>query len=214
VTFWVGKGADTSLLVVDFLDGAGTSSFAWGYLHSGATTAEQMLTDIDAADPNLSVVINSGFLTDITYKTHSGIGGNPDYWGTWSATNLGNWDMNLGISTSLGKGDLFGCSYMNFNPVIRPGYPTAATPPSAIFDDHRYVNPVIYPNPATDFLNIDFSPCTDKNIKIKITDLSGKTIISKTANDSKIDVSGLKNGIYIIQIAGTNHCINYKFVKK
>ena len=61
----------------------------------------------------------------------------------------------------------------------------------------------IYPNPCSDFINItgDFS-------MIKIFDSTGKQIIATTKK--RIDLSGLKQGTYLIK-AGKN---SKKFVKK
>ncbi len=214
VTFWVGAGTDTTLLVIDFLDGSGTSSYAWGYLHSGTVTAQQMLNDIDVADPSLTVAISSGFLNDITYKTHSGIGGSPDNWGTWSAANLGNWDMNMGISTTLGNGDLFGCSYMNFTPVVRPGYPTAASLPTAIIDYQQSANILIYPNPANDILNINIPK--DEPVNITIIDIAGRTVSQQTATENIIsmDLRNLAPGVYQLKIQGNSINTNQTFIKR
>lgn len=57
----------------------------------------------------------------------------------------------------------------------------------------------VYPNPATDFLTI-YSE-NDVNIKnVKIYDLQGKMIQNIQYNYSKIDISQIKSGVYIIQI--------------
>jgi len=216
INFWVGTGTDTTLLVVDFLDGSGASSFAWGYLHSGTVTAEQMLNDIDAADPVLNVAISGGFLNDITYNSFSGIGGSPNYWGTWSATNLGNWDMNMGISTTLGNGDLFGCSYMNFTPVIRPDYPVAAMNTTSITDYQQPANILIYPNPATDFINITLNNSDKKNSTIKIIDATGKLLVSEntTSKTLQIPIYHLPAGFYTVVVSCEKTNYTKHFVKE
>lgn len=216
VTFWVGTGTDTTLLVIDFLDSLGTSSFAWGYLHSGVATAQQMLIDIDAADPNLSVAIGGGFLNDITYNSFSGIGGNPNFWGTWSATNLGNWDMNMGINATLGNGDLFGCSYTDFNPALRPGYPTAASISTLIADNQETNNFSIYPNPSSDFIYLKLNDLEGELTTIKIMDATGKLVYIETTNSStvQIPIAQFAKGIYNINFTNNNIIANKSFIKQ
>jgi PKD repeat protein len=68
----------------------------------------------------------------------------------------------------------------------------------------------IYPNPATDFidLKIDFQ-YTD----ISIIDVTGKTI-KQVDTASKIEVSNLTPGVYFIKVIGKNNTIIKKLVKR
>tara|TARA_B100000508_G_scaffold140085_1_gene139931 strand:- start:12633 stop:14204 length:1572 start_codon:yes stop_codon:yes gene_type:complete len=58
---------------------------------------------------------------------------------------------------------------------------------------------LIYPNPASDFINVNVENAIDR---IEIRDLSGRLIISTT--DSKIDISELSNGTYVIKAITMN----------
>lgn len=60
----------------------------------------------------------------------------------------------------------------------------------------------IYPNPAKDVLNVETEIIPDNNI-LTISDITGRNIISITINNnnSQIDISELKNGIYFVQFA-------------
>lgn len=216
IAFWVGTGTDTSLLVVDFLTASGGSSFAWGYLHDGTATAEDMLNDVAAADANFAVVIGGGFLNDITYNSFSGLGGSPNYWTTWSATNLGNWDMNMGIGTSLSNGDLFGCSYTDFAPVERPNYPAAAISNISIAENAQQNNLTVYPNPAAEFVNINFNNASGEVSLIKIIDVSGKTVFSQStvASSVQIPVQQLANGFYTIAVSAGKTNYSKAFIKQ
>jgi hypothetical protein len=63
----------------------------------------------------------------------------------------------------------------------------------------------IFPNPASDMLNINLK--AGSFAQIKITDLNGKIVWEKTglnSNLSQIDISQLTNGIYTIQIIEKN----------
>lgn len=67
----------------------------------------------------------------------------------------------------------------------------------------------IYPNPASDFININ----TDKKInKISIYDATGRLV--KTSSEIKTSVSELKSGVYFVTADLADHSvINTKFIK-
>jgi len=72
----------------------------------------------------------------------------------------------------------------------------------------------IYPNPTNGILNFEFS---DNNVqKIKILNLSGKTIIEKTSNilpKETFNLQGLKSGVYIITIQTNKEIFKTKIMK-
>ncbi len=72
----------------------------------------------------------------------------------------------------------------------------------------------ISPNPATD--NIRLESASLINSEIKILNLLGEEIYSKTANSNSenISISSFPNGIYTIQVQGNNTSIIQKFVKQ
>lgn len=131
VPFWIGTGSDSTLLIVDFQDGSSDSSYTWGYAYNGNASGEDLLNAVAAADENFMVDISSGFLNDVTYGMHAGIGGQPDYWSTWSGADTAGLVMNSGIGTSLVDGELFAISYTDFNPAIAPGLGFVAYNPTS-----------------------------------------------------------------------------------
>ena len=135
VKYWVGSGPDSSVLVVDFQDGTDDPSYAWGFLHDGTATGEDMVSAIAAADPNITADIPGGFLNSFTYGDHAGIGGSPDYWSTWSGTSVADMEMNMGLAEVLYNGSWFGCSYTDFDPALNPREPIAAFDPFAFTAD-------------------------------------------------------------------------------
>jgi len=130
IDFWVGSGSDSALLVVDFGGADFDSSYAWGYRYSGNKTGEDMLVAIAAADLNLSIDVAGGFLNDVIYHRHEGIGGQPDYWSTWSGADTASLISNMGIGTALANGEWFGISYTDFAPALKPGLPIPAFNPN------------------------------------------------------------------------------------
>lgn len=71
----------------------------------------------------------------------------------------------------------------------------------------------IYPNPVKDWLWLD----AQQNLRIdliRIYDLNGREMVRKTnINESKIDVGGLKKGIYFVQIFSSETAIIKKIIK-
>ncbi|MFZ6053505.1 T9SS type A sorting domain-containing protein [Halocola ammonii] len=126
VSFWVGEGENSAVLVVDFNQGDAEESLAWGFRFDGETTGGDMLAAIDAADVAMRVNAEA-FLNDIFYITKSGVGGMPDYWGTWSSVNGTDWESNSGLGETVADGDWFGCTYTDFDPAVPPAEPIAAT---------------------------------------------------------------------------------------
>jgi hypothetical protein len=74
----------------------------------------------------------------------------------------------------------------------------------------------VYPNPATDVLNISNSINAEINA-ITITDLNGRTVKQITANgsvDSQINISDLNAGVYFVNINSNEGSLTKKIVKK
>ncbi len=208
ITTWVGSGSDTTLVIIDFLANNGISSYAWGYLHNGSVSGETILNAIAAADPGLEIVITSGFLMDITYNGLSGIGGEPNYWFTWSATNLGNWQMNEGISTTFDNGSIFGCSYSHGEFITRPGYPVAAEFSNAVENRMQHSSISAYPNPATDVLAIQ-STESHKQSFILFNMQGSVALKGETSGRTTIiDINHLPAGMYILQVGNTQKKIS------
>ena len=62
---------------------------------------------------------------------------------------------------------------------------------------------VVYPNPASGTVNLLFTESTTDTVNVTVTDLSGKTVVSKnvsTNGDAMLDVSSLSSGMYFINV--------------
>ena len=77
---------------------------------------------------------------------------------------------------------------------------------------------MIYPNPASDVLNINYDLLDKQNAQLSIIDLTGKVIVMTEINNSKglkqIDVYELANGIYFLKINIDGHSETIKFIKQ
>ncbi|MBK9689740.1 MAG: T9SS type A sorting domain-containing protein [Saprospiraceae bacterium] len=68
---------------------------------------------------------------------------------------------------------------------------------------------VIFPNPTGNELNISYN--SPVQYEIAILDVLGKAVFNGRSDVSKIDVSGLNNGVYFIQILGENQAFSTRF---
>ena len=69
----------------------------------------------------------------------------------------------------------------------------------------------IYPNPASDFINIEMLNTNLKDYSFNITDLSGKVLI-QSENSKRIDISKLSSGIYFATMTVEDQKLTKKIV--
>lgn len=74
--------------------------------------------------------------------------------------------------------------------------------------------PMGYPNPVKDQLNVDFK--NEQNRIVKLYDMSGKQIHIRElrAGDSRLNLSGLEAGIYLIQLNTNEESTQFKILKE
>jgi hypothetical protein len=72
----------------------------------------------------------------------------------------------------------------------------------------------IYPNPADDYINIQFnSPIDNQYLSAAIYDFSGRIVYQSQNVTQVINVSGLRPGLYILRLSGHGlHPVNRKFI--
>ena len=77
---------------------------------------------------------------------------------------------------------------------------------------------VIYPNPATDHLNIKVVKVAETTLSVVIYNQTGTKLLKKNymksqTVDDQIDISALKSGMYIISICDqAGNCSNQRFI--
>ncbi len=73
----------------------------------------------------------------------------------------------------------------------------------------------VFPNPASNNLNIRFAKTPATNPKVKIIDVLGKTLFYSTLNSERsLDVSSLEDGIYILEVIIENKSYVSRFIKQ
>jgi hypothetical protein len=104
--------------------------------------------------------------------------------------------------------------------ILFDNYVSRAVATSNLLSNETFVSPndviSIYPNPATDVLNLKVAG-SETITAIQVVDLNGRQMISKTFNnvsDAQIDVYDLTAGMYLINITSDNATITKKFLKQ
>lgn len=206
---WTGIGPDSTVILIDFNAAEVGESFAFGYAFDATTnvTAETALTDIAAANTNVTVVTGGGFLNDITLDTYAGIGGAPNYWSTWSGTNVGGFSTNTGIGEVLTDGNWFACSYTDFNPATPVSGPIAA---GYVNLSENNLSLSVYPNPFDDAISIN-----GVTGEFSVVSLNGSIIASGLLSGQKtIQLDGLNSGVYILMVSNGTGVSTQKIIKK
>jgi hypothetical protein len=75
---------------------------------------------------------------------------------------------------------------------------------------------IAYPNPVTTKLYVTVGSVSKENVKLLLTDLTGKTLKVKTADSTQpieLDVAGIATGSYILQVIKDSGNVSKKIVK-
>jgi hypothetical protein len=66
---------------------------------------------------------------------------------------------------------------------------------------------IIYPNPATDYLNIHCST-NQPQLRVELYNIAGQKVLNETVNNhSKLPVQSFPKGIYLIKISDSDKII-------
>ncbi len=69
--------------------------------------------------------------------------------------------------------------------------------PNDVRDFSRGGNGIsVYPNPVSEFLNVQYELVKSENITVRLTDLAGRVVLSKKLENKMVDVRSVSNGIY------------------
>lgn len=116
-----------------------------------------------------------------------------------SSSDVGDWGMNT---------PAFFCI---------DNFTTADSPLSINDANNSYPLLSVYPNPTKDIVNIDLTKINDRNIQLKVIDITGKVIHSEkscSTNIVSLDFTKYQSGVYFINITGDNTSITKKLNKE
>jgi alkaline phosphatase D len=102
---------------------------------------------------------------------------------------------------------------------LAPVCPRNSVPTNVAFSRKETVIISVYPNPAYDFITLQFQNYSNTHSTLKITDVSGKNVyeekITGTIGVMKhyLNTANLEKGIYFITIVSDNNSETFKFIK-
>jgi hypothetical protein len=110
----------------------------------------------------------------------------------------------------------FGYWYSNSKPLmirLNLGYETVSSLEDNIFDGKLSV----HPNPSKGIFNLDLVEVNSGEYVISVTNILGEVVYFETRNvnntsSTKLDLSNLNNGIYMLNVQNENSNINKKLI--
>ncbi|WP_052732629.1 GEVED domain-containing protein [Hymenobacter terrenus] len=71
----------------------------------------------------------------------------------------------------------------------------------------------VYPNPATDRLNLEL-PLNTEVLKVSVRDVRGTLVSGCSYENGQLNVSGLASGLYTVQVSDEHHIFTQRFIKQ
>ncbi|MDR4891061.1 MULTISPECIES: T9SS type A sorting domain-containing protein [unclassified Chryseobacterium] len=208
VTHWVGTGNNKSLIVIDFgTDNANgnANSFVFGIKYNGSITAEQALQLVQTQISYFNFTSANNQISNLSLNSFTGNTSGSDSWKLYKGKDLSSWQMKANLSqVQLSNNDWLGLSFGQ----RRPFTPTEAqlTLGTSSVTKKKFG---IYPNPASDFIQIE----TDEKLKeVNIYSATGQKV--KTSQLAKVNIQALQTGVYFVEIKTNRGSVIYKIVKK
>ena len=129
----------------------------------------------------------------------------------------GDYFKNETSSISFTIGDLVVDSYLGTSFSITQGFQQSEKTITGIENISKYgLNINIYPNPTTDFVNINIDGDNLENISCILYDIKGQNLVQKPVNKGqlKLDLLQYSPSIYLLKIVkGTTTLHTFKFMK-
>lgn len=208
VTNWVGTGSNKSLVVIDFgtdNTNGNANSFVFGIKYNGNITAEQALQLIQSQASYFNFTSANNQIATLSLNSFAGNAAGSDSWKLYKGKDLSSWQTKASLSQiQLSNNDWFGLSFGS----RRPFTPTEAQLTLGISSVTKKKFG-IYPNPATDFIQIE----TNEKLKeVNIYSATGQKVM--TSQSAKVDIQLLQTGVYFVEIKTAENTTFHKVVKK
>ncbi|KAB1229639.1 T9SS type A sorting domain-containing protein [Chryseobacterium viscerum] len=209
VTNWIGTGSNTSLIVIDFgTDNANGSanSFVFGIKYNGSITAEQALQLIQSQTSYFNVTSANNQISNLSLNSFTGNASGSDSWKLYKGKDLSSWQTKTNLSQiQLSNNDWLGLSFGQ----RRPFTPTEASNATLGTFDVNKKKFSIYPNPASDFIQIETA---EKLKEVNIYSATGQKVM--TSQEAKMTIQSLTSGVYFVEIKTAENTTIHKMVKK
>jgi hypothetical protein len=205
---WIGTGNRKSLVVIDFGTNnanGNADSFVFGIKYNGSLTAEQALQLIQSQTSYFSFTKNTNQISTLSLNNFSGNTGS-NTWKLYKGKDLSSWRGQTDLSQiQLSNNDWLGLSFGQ----RRPFTPTEASNAALGVSSFNKQDFKIYPNPASDFIQIE----TVESIKeINLYSVTGQKVMTSQAK--RINIQALKTGVYLIEIKTDKSTVTHKIIKQ
>jgi hypothetical protein len=164
--------------------------------------------------PNMSFAI-SGYESYVHYNSNHGLGANAIPFFVMICPNLDDLGHSEIIASYVGIDQLENVLSNTWQPAMTACIESL---PSAVKEIGSIESFSILPNPAQDYLNIEFSLSEPTEMALEVLDVTGKSLIRQSArtfqsgeNTERIDVSSFVNGTYFIRLTEMNNVNTLKF---
>ena len=67
----------------------------------------------------------------------------------------------------------------------------------------------IYPNPSSDFIRVE----SKESVSVKLLDLNGRQLQTKSGNQLELNIQSLKPGMYILQVSDGDRYDSHRIIK-
>jgi hypothetical protein len=198
------SGSTPSMLPYDMVNPGG----AYSNVLAGQLVAAMINVTVDACDPNFGA--SNEWIGNAWF-----VGGPFDGYGVWDVIYAANQYIG-GCGGSFTAAE-FNTALTNFNEnygdgTANNGYIDCGKKKDeelrSMVIGHPMDRTVLHPNPASDALTLDITSAADSRIEVRILDLSGRMAMptevftTKASQNQKLtlDVAGLANGTYLMQI--------------
>ena len=144
------------------------------------------------------------------YGTQGGVFASTDYGDTWEMINTGLNNENVyGLSYAPN-----GYLYAYGNHLHRSQNPVCSKIETQTNSNQEFM---VFPNPVTDYLQIksQTNPRSTGPVTVKMLDMYGRLVCSENnyISNSRVDVSGLDDGVYLLLIEAENKRFEQRIVK-
>jgi len=100
--------------------------------------------------------------------------------------------------------------------VLQPaGYSNEGVPTNKLASELQ-----VYPNPATNIVNIDFTTPVQSSLTYRLMDIAGKVIKTSSMDarqgktSEQVDVASLANATYMLEVTAGSESVSYKIEKR
>jgi len=194
--------ATTTVVTLNLVTDRYGSETTWNVKNSGGTTIASggpyadMAANGTTAQPAVNMTLSSNECYTFTIDDSFGDGIDSGY-------GVGSFTIKDGNNNTLVSGG-------DFLSVDAGNFTTGST---IGLDEMVLENLTIYPNPATDVLNVEFTT-ESTDVVVSILDLSGRVIATQNGSDVSFPVADLASGSYLVRIATANGTVTENVVIK